>query len=261
MKNKGVIMILIVILSILVIGLTLFLYMYLTGRMENSFLAGRFSKTENIIFDQIYEEDIKDLEIKSTAGDITFEKSTDENIRVVVYGKDMNNLEVTLKEDNLKVDYSEYRTIFSFGVVLKDIIIYIPEQYSNYINIKANYGDIEITDLENATINIEEDCGDIELGKIKNAEIDNSYGDIKVDTVLNKCKIKNDCGDIKINNLQIQENSSIDSSLGDVKIGNTSEIYVDAKTDLGDLKINTNNKYSETILKIRNSCGDIKIEN
>lgn len=261
MRNKGVIIILIVILSILVIGLTVFLYMYLTGRMGNSFFTGGFSKSENIIFDQIYVENIKDLEIKSAAGDITFEKSTDENIRVVVYGKDKNNLEVTLKDDNLEVDYSVHHTVFNFGVVLNDIIIYIPENYSNYINIKANYGDIKIIDLENTTINIEEDCGDVELGKIRNAEIDNSYGDIKIDTVLNKCKIKNDCGNIKINNLQIQEESSIESSLGDVKIGNTNDIYVDAKTDLGDLKINTNNRYSETILRIKNSCGDIKIEN
>ena len=157
MKNKGVIIILIVILSILVIGLTVFLYMYLTGRMGNSFFTGGFSESENIIFDQIYTEDIKDLEIKSAAGDITFEKSTDENIRVVVYGKDKNNLEVTLKDDNLEVDYSVNHTVFNFGVVLNDIIIYIPENYSNYINIKANYGDIEILkiiDLENTTINI-----------------------------------------------------------------------------------------------------------
>lgn len=261
MKNKGVIIILIVILSILAIGLTAFLYMYLTGRMENSFFIGRFSNEKNIIFDQIYEENISDLEVKSTAGDITFEKSTDENIRVVVYGKDENDLEITLKDDNLKVEYSEHHAVFNFGVVLKDIIIYIPEKYSNHINIKANYGDIKIIDLENATINIEEDCGDIELGKIKNADIDNSYGNIKIDTVLNKCKIKNDCGDIKINNLQIQEESNIESSLGDVKIGSTNEIYIDAKTDLGDLKINNNNRHSEITLKIKNSCGDIKVEN
>ena len=85
--------------------------------------------------------------------------------------------------------------------------------------------------------------------------------DTKIEVVLNKCEIINDCGDIKIQNLYIQEFSNINSSLGDIKIGNTNEIYVDAKTDLGDLKINTNNRYSETILKIKNSCGDIKIEN
>ncbi len=258
MKNKLVIISLIIILSIIVIGLTVFLYMNLTDRID---IIGRYSNNKNIIFDQIYEENINNLEIISTAGNISFEQSIDEKIRIVVYGKDTNNLEVTLKENNLKVDYSEEHSFFSFGVNMKDIIVYIPKEYSNYIKVKANYGDIKMTDLENADVDIKEDCGDINLGKIKNAEIDNAYGDIKIDTVLNKCKIENDCGDIKIDSIQIHEDSSIEASLGDIKIVNTGEIYIDAKTDLGDININTNNRYSEITLKIKNSCGDIKVEN
>lgn len=262
MKNKGIIISLIIILSAFVIGLTWFLYASLTGKIENRFFIGGITKSENIIFDKIYEENISNLEVISTAGDITFKSSTDDKVRIVIYGKDADNLEVTLLEDNhLKVDYSESHKFFAFGGELKNIVVYIPENYSNYIDIKANYGDIEMISLENATINIQEDCGDIVVGKVKNANIENDYGDIKIDTILNKCEIKNDCGDIKIKNLQIQEYSNIETSLGDVKIENTNEIFIDAKTDLGDLKINNNYRHSETMLKIKNDCGDIKVEN
>ena len=261
MKNKGIIMSLIIILVILIIFLIAFLYMNLTGRAENIFFMGEVKKYENIIFDKVYDEKIEKLEIISSAGDINFKESLDGKFKVVVYGRNAQDLKVEFENSILRIDYSEKNKIISFGVNKKDILIYIPKEYENYIDLRADYGDIDIADLENADISIKESCGNVKLGKIKNARIENSYGDIKIEEVLNKCDIKNDCGDIKIQNLYIQEFSNINSSFGDIKIGNTNEIYVDAKTDLGDLKINTNNRYSETILKIKNSCGDIKIEN
>lgn len=46
-----------------------------------------------------------------------------------------------------------------------------------------------------------------------------------------------------------------------MKIGETNDIYIDAKTDLGEVKVNRNNRYSEITLEIENDCGDIKVEN
>ena len=66
---------------------------------------------------------------------------------------------------------------------------------------------------------------------------------------------------IKIDKVQIAEDSYIKSDYGDVRIKETNDIYIDAKTDLGDVKINTNNRHSEITLKIEGDCGDIKVEN
>ena len=52
-----------------------------------------------------------------------------------------------------------------------------------------------------------------------------------------------------------------ENNLGDIKILNTNEIYFDAKTNLGDTKINNNYNKSEITLKIQNDCGDIEINN
>lgn len=49
--------------------------------------------------------------------------------------------------------------------------------------------------------------------------------------------------------------------MGDVKIEEKNDIYVDAKVDLGDCKIGNNNRHSEITLKVDMSCGDIKIAN
>lgn len=264
MRNKGLIIALIVILLIIVIGLIIFLTLGINGRLNFKTGFKNFGNRSNqIILDTNYEiENLEDIEILSTAGDIKFEESMEKNIRVVAYGKNEDDLKVNFDENKLKIDYSKTKKVnFWFNFDITDIIIYIPKDYSKQINIKANYGDIELSDLENASIDISQDCGDVKLGKVKNILVKNSYGDVNIEEILNKCTIESNCGDIKIEKMQIQENSSIESDLGDVKIKQTNDIYIDAKTDLGDVKVNTNNRHSEIILKIEGDCGDIKVGN
>ena len=122
-------------------------------------------------------------------------------------------------------------------------------------------GDIEVIDLEKATVDIEEDCGDVVLGKVKNAFVKNHYGDIKIAEIGNQVLVESDCGDVKIGSVKLAEDSKITNSFGDIKIGQTNEIYIEAKTDLGDVKVNKNERHAEITLKIENDCGDIKVEN
>lgn len=297
MKNNGIIITLIIILSIIIIGLIVFLCLVLNGRLHFGF-KNFGVKSKKVIFDTSYEvESIDNLEILSKSGDVNFEESTDGRIRVLVYGENENDLNVDLSQNKLKVNYSNYKKInFGFNFYLNDIIIYIPKEYSKQINVDMNYGDIKAIDLENATINIKEDCGDIKLGKVrdidiknsygdidielvsdnarieancgdiklgkaKDIEIENNYGDINIGLISNKFKIEADCGDIKLDKVEVLENSSIKSSLGNVKIKETNDIYIDAKTHLGDIKVNTNNRHSDIILKIDSDCGDIKVGN
>lgn len=203
---------------------------------------------------------VENLKILSNAGDIEIKESTDEKIHITVYGENPDELKVTLNNNELNIDFSEYTKKFiAFNFYTNDIIVYIPKEYSKQININSKYGDCKVIDLENATISINQDCGDIELGKVKNITIDSKYGDTDINTILNKCNLESDCGDININKAEIREDSSIESNLGDIKISETNDIYVDAKTDLGDTKVNTNNRHSEITLKIQNDCGDIKV--
>lgn len=262
MKNNGVIITLLIILSVLIFGLVYFLVMCLNGHFSFINMTGIFGrKSKNVVFDENYEVDlIEKLEIIQTAGDIELKESTDGKVRVVAYGEDANKLKVTLDNSLLKVDYSEYTNkVFSFNSYTNDIIVYIPEEYSKEIDIDSKYGDCKICDLENATMTINQACGDVELGKVKNITVTNNLGDVKIGSVLNKCNIESNCGDVKINNAEINEDSFIELDLGDVKIANINDVFVDAKTSLGDTKVDSNNRHSEITLKIKNSCGDIKV--
>jgi len=267
MKNKGLIITLIFFLVVIIIGLISFLFLVLNGKFNivNGFKICNMRKSSNIIFEQNYKLDtIENLEILSNAGDISFKENTDNNIKVIAYGQDNKELKVTLEEKKLKIDYSEYKNMntgFSFYNYSNDIIIYIPKEYSKDININSKYGDINIIDLENASINIIQDCGDVNIEKINIANISSKYGDVNVGTIYNKFAIDSNCGDVKIDKIDIKEDSSIKSDYGDIKIKEVNDIYVDAKTDFGDVEVNKSNRMSEITLNLKNDCGDIKVGN
>ncbi len=259
MKNKGLIITMIVMLFIIVLALIIFMYCVISRKWIFNFGM----KHQKIIFEENYEvNSVDDIEILSSTGDIKFEENNEDKIRVVAYGENSNDVKVSLNGSKLKIDYSDNKNmIFGINFYKSDIIVYVPENLESNIKIDSDYGDISILDLENSNVDIKADCGDISIGKIKNIVIDSDYGDVKIDSVLNKLDIKSDCGDIKIDKVNLLENSKIKSDLGDIKIGETNDIYIDSHVDLGDVKIGTNNRHSEVILKIESDCGDIKVEN
>lgn len=262
MKNKGLIITMIVLLSLIIILLIGVLYVGIQNKGTLPIGIYSSNKSDKIIFDKNYEMvSITDIKVKSSAGDVKFEESTADDIRVVVYGQSDRGLKVNQSNGKLSIDYTERdRHLFSLNYA-SEIIVYLPKTYDKTIDIESDYGDIAIFDLESATVKINQDCGDIELGKIKNVDIDNDYGNVKIENVLNKLNIKTDCGDIKISSLELKENSYIDSDMGDVKIGNTNQIYFDTQIDLGDCKITNNYRHAPITLKIESDCGDIKVEN
>lgn len=266
MKYKGLIITLIILLLILIFGLSAFLVIALKSGVN--FKNGMFnisSNNTNIIYEKEFGlENIKNINIQQDAGDIKIKETSDNFIKVVLYGENESDAKVELNNEKLNIN-STHRTkkfiFFNFNITTNDIIIYIPSSYSNEIKIRNNYGNCEIEDLENATINIDSDAGNVELGKIKNANLKSDCGNIKIDEILNKCDIKNSCGNIKIDTMNIQENSKIKADLGNIEINNTNNIFIDADVDLGKIKINNNNKNSDIVLKIKCDCGNVTINN
>ena len=261
MKNNGLIITAIIVLSIVVFLLVMFLVMCLTGRISfrGGIMFGLGSKSTNVIYDNQFElEKVSNIEIREDAGDVIIKETSDDNIKVVLYGDDSNDAKVDLNNGKLNVDNTHKKTKL-FGGRKNEIIIYIPSNYSNEIKVKNNYGNCEITDLENSTLNINCDAGDVEVGKIKNATIKCNYGNIEVKEILNNCEIKADCGNIKIDRISIQENSSIKANLGNVDINSTNDIYIEADVDLGKTNIANNNRNSNITLKIKCDCGNITI--
>lgn len=263
MKNRGLIICSIILLSIIVFLLVFFLITYLRGDINfRNGLISFGSQSSNVIIDKTFElEDIKNIEIRQDAGDIIIRETSNDNIQIVIYGENEDDVDVNFAQNNLSIDYTKRNrfVLFSFGVIKNDIILYIPSKYSNEIKIKNDYGNCELTDLENATVNIDCDAGNVELGKVKNATIKCDYGNIEIEELLNKCDIKADCGNIEIGKMSIMEDSSIKSDLGNIEIGEINDIYIEADVDLGKININKNNRNSDITLKINCDCGNINV--
>lgn len=295
MKNKKVTIFLIIILSLFAIAITVLMIKMINGKSR--FLNFNFfsSVSDRLIFDETYNIDFDKINISSSSGNIYIKESLSNEVRVVVYA-DKDKLTVDTSNQNLNIDLKENNCIgFCFNVNLSKIEVYIPSYYSHLINIANDYGDIEIDSFKDATIDIDEDCGDVlvksaGLIKVKNdygnvkinsvnkadiyssagdviinsvndAVIKNDYGKIEIDNVSGYLDLSNDCGNIILGNVNLNKKSTIVDSYGNITIKEINDIYIDAKTDLGKVKINNNNHKSDIVLKIENDCGDIKVNN
>lgn len=278
MKNKGLIIFLIVILSILALAITGGMFWLLSGRGGFGFFGIHSSSVSTeLVYDKTYEDLFKEIRIDSDAGDIYIKHSTNGEVSVKIYGE-TNQLDVNDK-DNLSIKYVAKKCIgFCFNIQKSKIEITLPESFNGKINIVNKYGDTSIAEFLNATADVSHhygdisldginkgkivnSCGDINIGTINVAEVKNNYGDIEIKKVLSSLNVEADCGDIEIKDLTIEKNSQIENSLGDISIGKTNDILIDAKTSLGDVYIRNNNYKSDITLSIDNSCGDITVKN
>ena len=295
MKNKSLIILLITLLSILVIGLTIFMINMLNGNFKFRNFNFSHKVSNELVVDEVYDNMFDKIKIKTNASDIYIKESTTNEIKVTVYG-DKDNTKVNINNNELLIELKEKPCIgFCFNIKISKIEIYIPSANKGILDIKNNYGDVEIDKFLNMDIIVDEDCGDVNIlgankadinnnygnvdlkqvnvanietasgntkvGIVNDITIKNDYGNVLIDKVNNFIDIKEDCGDVEINSIKINKDSSIKNDFGNIEIGSTNEIYIDASTDLGKVKINKNYKKSDITLKIENDCGDIEIDN
>lgn len=291
MKNRTLIIILIVILILVVLSLSSFMIDMLKG---NRTFSKSIIMTDKIL-DEKYDQKFEKIAIDSDASLVEIRHSTDGDINLVIYG-DEEKTHVQTDGRILSVKTSAKRFInLLFSIKVSKIILYLPKDYFSELEINNKYGDITVDDFADLNLSVEEDCGDIEIGKVHDLKLSSKYGnvdidevdkaelsascgniaiktindgrisadmgDIKIDEVLEHIDIKESCGNVKISSLVITKDSQITNSLGDIRIGKKNDIYIDAKTSLGDVKINENYRQSDITLKIKNSAGNIKIDN
>lgn len=296
MKNKGLIISLITLLVIISIALIIFMICMMNNKINFFNFHFHTKVSDELVIDQVYNNDYSKIDIDSNASNIYIKKSSDDKIKVLVYD-DKNDARITDTNNQLKINLNGKKCYgFCLNTTIGKIEIYLPDSFNGRLDIVNNYGDISIDEI-NANINIDEDCGnvkidsandidikssfgnidiknadkikiktsagDVDIGDVNDVKIESDFGDINIKSVSRYINIDQDCGDVVIDNVNIDSNSSINSDLGDVKIGSTNAIYIDAKTDLGNVKINKNNykDVNTVILKIENDCGDISVNN
>lgn len=295
MKNKSLIIVLICIFSFLSIFLVGLMIILISGNTKFSNFNFGIKISNELVMDKIYEDNFDKINVESNASDIYIKYSDDSNIRVLVYGK-KDKLFVKDDDKELLIKSEEKScNFFCFGITKDKIEIYLPNDYNKTMVLNNDFGNIKVSRFLNADIkinassgnvnieggnnlDINNDFGDIKIdeankikvnassgdifiGKVNQIEAQNDYGNIEINEVTDYIDIADNCGDIKIDNINLNKNSKIKNDFGNIRLGMTNEIYIDAKVDLGKIKIKNNSRKSDITLKVENNCGDITIDN
>ena len=285
----------IVLLSIIALALVVLLIVLLNGKIKINGID-LYEKTE-LVYENVFTEEISNLDIITTNNDVKIEEKDIENIEVKIYDRKDAKPTASVKDNTLYIENKdEVRIGFSFGINGNSRIEITVPKGTTYnlkiegtssdvdslinlenVNIETKSGDINIKDSINTTINTT--SGDVIVGNTDKLEITTTSGDIKTGSVKKsiyakatsgdfllgdingKLTLNTTSGDIKINKVNLTNNSTIKVTSGDVVIGETNDIYVDAHVVSGDVKVNTNNRKSDYELKINTTSGDIIVNN
>lgn len=292
MMNKGLTITLITLLSILlvfVVGVMIFLF---KGNFNFSSFNFAFGESKKLVEEKEI-VNIKKLNIEANRADVIIEpKEENTFIKVELYSDHAEEYEITELEDEIKVVLKDEKFV---GINTKGsrVKIYVPTSYDKDIKAVNKTGDIKIGKLTKSNLDLKLTTGDItvkegnnivvslttgdvEVGKVNKADITSTTGDIdvnKVTTVKVKLttgditlgdvneslNLTSTTGDIKIDEVKLVGNSNIKSGTGDVKIRETSNCYIEAKTNVGDTRINNNDRKSDNVLTITSRVGDIRV--
>ena len=294
MNKKGLIILIVFLSTICVLMTAGFIYL-----LTNNFDWGSLDfDYEGKLIDSIeYENDATSLNVDTKSIDVYFEETASDKISLEVYSNN-KKIDYSFDNENGVITLKAYNKIkgsifIGFGAHGKVVVKLPKENNIEEFRIDQKVGDIRIGSFENLNGSIYNSVGDLRIDALNNAKIDLSTGDIKIkkinkveikhstgdldidsvselinnsstgdieiDNVDYKFEITSKTGDVKITNADLKEDSLIDHKTGDIKIRKVTGVYVEATTNVGDTKINNNDRYLEKTLTIKNKTGDIRI--
>jgi len=259
MKNRTGLIFTIILLSALIVLLTAFLIASLTSGPTFSWFSLSCKSTNTILDETFALADIQEINLVQEFGDVSICQSTDDTIHVVAYGKKANEIQWNLTQNKLRIQSNRKNESTFWNLNKNDIVVYIPISYANKVILKVDCGTCQIEDFEKASFVIDCDAGNVEMGKIKNANVKCDCGNLEIKEITNQCTLSVDAGNIEISKLSLQENSNMKVDMGNITIGETNSIYIDATVDLGNLTVKQNHKTSDITLTLDCNCGNITI--
>lgn len=241
-NNRGLLITLIVLLS--------FIAVLLSGILVFSMLSSTQSflpqKLKTICDESYSTEEISNISIDSAAGDIIVKTSKDGSIRLVAEGVNEDSLEANADGNTLRISGYEINQKWKFfnfhpRNIGTEIILYIPKDF-NSLDIKLNFGDVEIENELNTKLTVENNMGDIDAKVLGGA-----------------FNLHTDMGDIEIKRINITDNSSATTSMGNIEIENADGVNINAQTSMGNCDVKNNTPSSSIMLTAETSMGNVEI--
>lgn len=274
--NRTLTIVLIIILSLIAIGIGAFAFLFSIGKISlNNNWYNIFNRESTTLVESKTYDKVEVIYVKSNTADVYIKHATDNKFSVEIYSDNEKSHSIDLSSNDLKVELEE-NNHFLFGKQPR-IILYVPSEFENKIDIVNRTGDINSESYEKAKFKIDVTTGDTEIDKIDVADIKTTTGDIRINTIntiqavcttgdirvdsINySLDLKTTTGDIRIETADLKESGNIQTTTGDVRINTLNEVYVETESKTGDVRVNNKaDRMSELSLHIKVTTGDIKV--
>ena len=273
--GRGFKIFLVIFLSIIAVALSGILAILIIRSPKTGFVISLGeSYSQELVEEKTFEE-LKDLNINIREADVYVKKGSDNEINVKLYSDNPEEYKIK-NEKEIEIILKDKKKTFNLFKKSPRVVVTVPSSYENDIIVNGTVGDVKVEKFPYANLYVDKSVGDVKADSINKADIKitvgdikitkvneikakSSTGDIKLGTVNEYLNIDSTTGDIKIEKVNISKTSKINNNVGDIKIERTNAIYIDGKTNVGDVKINTNHRKSDVELIISNNIGDIKV--
>jgi DUF4097 and DUF4098 domain-containing protein YvlB len=180
-------------------------------------------------------QDIKDIEVSTSIGDVTVQPHDSDKIEVRLEGKiekknaDNLYLSVINENNNIKVDVKEKRTAHLFSIFSGDyhLIVKLPKKEYELLQVNSDAASITLNEI-----------------KADHVELSTDMGDIYIRDVVAAVSARSDVGDIEVHVQNIEKDITAKSDVGD--------ITVKTKEQPKQLRTQMSNSIGEEIIKLPN---------
>ena len=284
MKNKKLIITIIIILVMIIIALVGTVIWGISNGSNFSFF-----EEEVVLLDESF-KDINEITVNVKSYDVEIKESASDDIRVEINGSEKNKDKIKVEQTENELNIYQEESIVCIGLCFyeEEITIYIPEDKIdayNHVsssgsltssvslrkgNIEVTSGDINLKDvtegsikstsgnitLENSNnLEVSSTSGDILVEEAQNIKAQAKSGNINITNITNSSDITTTSGDIKVDKLNIKEDSKLTARSGNINVGLETEVFIEATTKSGDIDIDNSN--ANPTLTITTTSGDI----
>ncbi len=189
---------------------------------------------------------VSDIYIEASAGSLVIEPSSDDDIHIFVSERDTSDLSVQLESERLTIlldqDQAFNLSRFNlFGNNRPEVIIALPDEVYNQLDIKLAVGEIEINGAKVNRLTAENHVGVVTVTdtQTKTADVELNIGQISVAGGTGEWRAETDVGEIDLQLLSFEKDITAEVALGAINLTTTSlpEAYsIALEVDLGNIQ-------------------------
>lgn len=179
-----------------------------------------------------------DLNIISSSGDIQID--------------DYENMEAVIKTSSGSVDIKKISSV-NVRTTSGDITVLEAKR----VDANSTSGEMVLRNIPD--LKFESTSGDVSASNLNKVKGRTTSGEFEANDIIGSIEFSSTSGDVDLVHVTLEDNSSISTVSGEVSVGLTKGVFIDATSVSGDKDIYNSDRNSDVTLKISTTSGDIEV--